>query len=65
MILVTIRMKVLPERLIELGRSPALLQNLVEAQPEAEIRLTELARERAEAIKQEFVGGGTIDEGRL
>jgi len=45
--------------------STALLQKLVEAQPEAEIRLTELARERANSIKQEFVGAGTIDEGRL
>ena len=30
-----------------------------------EVRLNELARERAEAIKQEFVAAGTIDEGRL
>jgi hypothetical protein len=42
-----------------------LLQKLVEAHPVTEVRLNELARERAEAIKQEFVSAGTIDEGRL
>jgi hypothetical protein len=42
-----------------------LLQKLVEAQPVTEVRLNELARERAEAIKQQFVAAGTIDERRL
>jgi len=42
-----------------------LLQKLVEAQPVTEVRLNELARERAEAIKQELVATGTIDEKRL
>jgi hypothetical protein len=42
-----------------------LLQNLVEAYPVTEVRLNELARERAAAIKQGFVEAGTIDERRL
>ncbi len=46
-------------------RYTALLQKLMEAHPVTEIRLNELARERAEAIKREFVAAGTIDEGRL
>lgn len=43
----------------------ALLQKLVEAHPLTKVRLNELARERAEAIKQEFVEAGTIDGRRL
>ena len=43
----------------------SLLQRLVESQPITEVRLNELARERAEAVKQEFVTAGKIDEGRL
>ncbi|MDZ7695746.1 MAG: DUF748 domain-containing protein [Deltaproteobacteria bacterium] len=43
----------------------ALFQKLVEAHPVTEVRLNELARERAEAIKQEFVAAGTIDERRV
>jgi hypothetical protein len=43
----------------------ALVQKLVESYPVTEVRLNALARERAEAIKQEFVAAGTIDEGRL
>jgi len=43
----------------------ALLQKLVESYPVTEVRLNALACERAEAIKQEFVAAGTIDEGRL
>ncbi len=43
----------------------ALFQKLVDAQPVTKVRLHELARERAEAIKQEFMEAGTIDETRL
>jgi hypothetical protein len=43
----------------------ALLQKLVQAHPVTDVRLNELARERAEAIKQEFMTAGTIDEKRL
>ena len=43
----------------------ALVQKLLEAHPITEVRLNELAGERAEAIKQEFVATGTIDEKRL
>jgi uncharacterized protein involved in outer membrane biogenesis len=43
----------------------ALLQKLIETQAVTDARLNELARERAEAIRQEFVEAGTIDERRL
>ncbi len=43
----------------------SLLQKLVETHPLTEARLKELARERAEAIKQEFVEVRTIDAKRL
>ncbi|MFO7749299.1 MAG: DUF748 domain-containing protein [Desulfobacteraceae bacterium] len=43
----------------------ALLQKLVESQRVTKTRLNELARDRAEAITQEFVEAGTIDERRL
>jgi uncharacterized protein DUF748 len=43
----------------------ALLQKLIESYPVTEVRLNALARERAEAIVQEFVATGTIDERRL
>jgi hypothetical protein len=43
----------------------SLLQKLVEAHPVTEEHLNELGRERAQAIKQELMAAGTIEEGRL
>jgi hypothetical protein len=43
----------------------SLLQKLVEAHPVTEEHLNELGRERTQAIKQELMAAGTIEEGRL